>query len=107
LRDRCGADDPLDVTPEQFTTWDELQPQRAKVRGWLRRVIDETSDDEMVAQDQVMRSGMMVSRAEVLEHILLHERGHHGDISTLIERVGGAPGASDYLVYMFFRRRRG
>lgn len=49
--------------------------------------------------------GMQVSVAEVLAHILLYERSHHGDINALLERAGAELRASDYLVYVYFRDR--
>jgi uncharacterized damage-inducible protein DinB len=106
LRDRVGVDDPLDATPESITSWDDLRPHRERVRGWLRRVIDETSDHDL-PERSIERPGTRVSVADILTHILLHERGHHGDVSTLLARLGATPPTSDYLVYVFFRNRRG
>jgi uncharacterized damage-inducible protein DinB len=31
------------------------------------------------------------SRGELLTHLLLHERGHHGDVSTLFYQLGIEP----------------
>jgi uncharacterized damage-inducible protein DinB len=109
LRDELGLEDPLDATPEDITSWDDLQAHRRKVRGWMRRVIDESTDEELVAQRSPVwpdnPAAMLVSRADVLAHILLHERAHHGDVSTALSALGGEAPATDYLVYLFFKRR--
>jgi uncharacterized damage-inducible protein DinB len=110
LRDRLGLDDPLDATPESLATWDDAQALRAKVRGWLRRVIDEAPDDVLRAKTDPMGEGALattlVSPADVLTHILLHERGHHGDVTTALSQLGAQIGPSDFLVYEWFRQQR-
>jgi uncharacterized damage-inducible protein DinB len=110
LRDRLGLDDPLEARPEDVASWDDLQRHRDKTRAWLRRVIDETSDAEMLS-DEPMGEGRLadvrVTLWEVLSHILLHERGHHGDVTTLLSQLGATPPPVDYLTYVFFKKRRG
>jgi uncharacterized damage-inducible protein DinB len=110
LRDRLGLDDPLDATPESLATWDDAQALRTKVRGWLRRVIDETPDNVLAAKTEPMGEGALastlVSAADVLTHILLHERGHHGDVTTALSQLGAQIGPSDFLVYEWFRQQR-
>jgi uncharacterized damage-inducible protein DinB len=111
LRDRLDLADPLNATPESVASWDDLQPHRQRTRGWLRRVIDETPDDRLHERAEPMLEGtpaeMRVTRAELLSHILLHERGHHGDVTTLLSRLGATPPGIDYLTYVFFRQRSG
>lgn len=109
LVERLGLDAALDATPESMSTWDELQALRDKTRGWLRRVIDETSDEELRTETAPMWEGtpaaFKVSVGDVVSHILLHERGHHGDVTTLLAGLGvEAPGV-DFLVWKWFRRR--
>jgi uncharacterized damage-inducible protein DinB len=110
LRDRLGADDPLDATPDDISSWEDLQLHRDRTRDWLRRVIDETPDDALAAETEVMFAGtapeMNVSVGAVLTHILLHERGHHGDVTTLFSQLGATPPGIDYLTYLFFKKRR-
>lgn len=105
-RDRLGLTDPLPKA-DGLTSWGELDAVRQRTRGWLRRVIDETTDEGLRA-DVVVWEGepfeMKETVAQLLAHILLHERGHHGDVSTLIERLGGTPPNADYLVYRWFRQ---
>lgn len=109
LRDAAGASDPLDATPESVRSWDDLQEHRLKVRGWMRRLLDEMPDEELDAP-VVLNAGTAFearrSPAEILTHILLHERGHHGDICTLLTALGAAVPMSDFLVYAYFRDRR-
>jgi uncharacterized damage-inducible protein DinB len=110
LRDRLGYDDPLDATSETVTSWDELKEHRERTRGWLRRVIDETPEDALQAVEQPMWQGtaaeMTVSVADILGHILLHERGHHGDVTTMLSQLGATPPSVDYLTYVFFKQRK-
>ena len=105
LRDRLGVVHPLGATAESIASWVALQVHRERTRGWLRRVIEETPDAELDAREVEVFQGMRVSVAEVLTHILLHERAHHGDINGLLERAGAQLPGSDYLVYVFFRDR--
>jgi uncharacterized damage-inducible protein DinB len=110
LRDRLGLEDALDVASESIRTWDQLEAHRTKVRGWLRRVIDETSDDDLAAPTDLFAAGTpaetRVSPGQILAHIILHERGHHGDVTTLLAALGATPPAVDYLTYVFFKQRK-
>lgn len=104
-----GLDDPLDSEVEAMHSWTDLQPMRLKTRGWLRRIIDETTDEELASASQPMwtatPASMEVSVGAILTHIMLHERGHHGDVSTALSLLGAEPSNIDYLVYVFFRQR--
>jgi len=110
LRDRLGYDEPLDATSEAVTSWDDLREHRERTRGWLRRVIDDTPEDELHARVQPMwqdtAAEMTVSVADILAHILLHERGHHGDVTTMLSQLGATPPNIDYLTYVFFKQRQ-
>jgi uncharacterized damage-inducible protein DinB len=44
--------------------------------------------------------------AEIVLHLLLHERGHHGDVSTLFHALGSPLPGIDYMTYAFFRNRK-
>lgn len=95
-------------TLEAITSWDQLDAVRRRNRGWLKLLLDETPGEVFHAETTVWEgtpAEMRASIAEVVTHLLLHERGHHGDVSTLIERLGGTPPAVDYLVYRWFRQR--
>jgi uncharacterized damage-inducible protein DinB len=97
--------------PEDLTTWSDLNDVRARTRAWLRRVIDETPDADLHARKPGTiggdaRSDFPASVADVLTHILLHERGHHGDVTTLLASLGATPPNVDYLIYRWFASRR-
>jgi uncharacterized damage-inducible protein DinB len=47
-----------------------------------------------------------VTASDALLHIFLHERGHHGDISTVFSQLGVPLGGNDYLMYRFFKDRK-
>jgi uncharacterized damage-inducible protein DinB len=110
LRDRAGADDSLDLVAESIASWDDLQLHRLKVRGWLQRVLDDTSDEALRARTFETGEGAAAIKSsvgDILTHILLHERGHHGDISTLLSQLGGAAPNVDYFVYVWFQQHAG
>jgi uncharacterized damage-inducible protein DinB len=97
------------VEPDAIVTWEDVAAVRARTRGWLARVLDETPDSELTAPTQPMwqntPAAMQVSVSDVLAHILLHERGHHGDVTTMLAQLGAQPPQTDYLVYRFFKGR--
>jgi uncharacterized damage-inducible protein DinB len=47
---------------------------------------------------------MNMSVADILAHLLLHERGHHGDLSTLFYHFGAELPSMDYRVYLHLKR---
>ena len=110
LRNRAGASDPLEEQPADMRTWADVQAVRDRTRGWMRRVLDETSDAELARVQHTNPddpASMLATPAEVIAHLLLHERGHHGDVTTLLSALGANPPQMDYLVYVYFKRRAG
>jgi len=111
LRDRARANDPLAERPDDMATWVDLEAVRHRTRAWLQHVIDITPDANLYERTTAVldpaRESMPASVADVLAHILLHERGHHGDITTLLARLGATPAGVDYLVYRWFAQRAG
>lgn len=109
LRDRVAPDAVLLENAADVATISATQAYRNVVRGWLRTAIESTPDDALVAQSEAMLPGtpqeFRVSPADVIAHILLHERGHFGDVATLIHAHGGSAPNADYLTYIFFARR--
>jgi uncharacterized damage-inducible protein DinB len=91
------------VDPQEITTWEQLDAIRSELRAHLRHIIDETPDEQLDAARPVHPGGPANAPREVVAHILLHERGHHGDISTLLSALGAEPPNSDYLVFVFAR----
>lgn len=107
LRDHAGASHTLDWSAGSIETWDDMQAIRRPVREWLSTILERTPEDELQRpQDGLTRAPMAVSVADVLAHILLHERGHHGDITTLITKLGGPMLAGDHLNYIYVTRQR-
>jgi uncharacterized damage-inducible protein DinB len=86
-----------EVEQEDVKTWDEMDAIRSTMRPLLRRIIDETPDDGF---DATPTSGVPSAPSDIIAHILLHERGHHGDISTLLSGLGVTHPQTDYLVFV-------
>lgn len=106
LRDEVRATDVLDVDRSRATSMDYIAAYRARTRGWMRRALDAASDDDLQRRDvQAFPDGTLGTKAEIFAHILLHERGHHGDISTLLAGLGQTPPGVDYLTYVWFKNR--
>ncbi|MEX2159647.1 MAG: DinB family protein [Dehalococcoidia bacterium] len=110
LRDRLGLDNALDVDAASLVSWDDIQAIRERTRGWLKRVLEETADEELHGRAALMFEGtaaeIRATAADILAHMLLHERGHHGDISTLLVQLGAMAPNVDYIVYLWFKQRR-
>jgi uncharacterized damage-inducible protein DinB len=79
-----------DRAVEQVTSWDELEAERRRVRDHARSYLDSLRDAELFARRPMNVDGetLEYSPAEILTHVLLHERQHHGDISTLLYQLG-------------------
>jgi uncharacterized damage-inducible protein DinB len=94
---------------QDVANWNELTEHRTRVRSLMRRALDETDDETLAARNVPMwedtPARQLVSIGDVLAHVLLHERGHHGDISTLFSQLGAEPPNMDYLIYRFFKSR--
>jgi uncharacterized damage-inducible protein DinB len=106
LRDQAGATDEIDEDAKP-TTLEEITEYRSRTRGWLKQVLGSLTDDDLQRRDEVgFSDGTLVTKGEVLAHILLHERGHHGDVSTLLSALGVTPPPIDYMTYVFFKQRQ-
>ena len=79
-----------EVGDDDFRTWASLQAHRRKVRESFRDHLRGWSDEEIQAVRDVVIDGETIrySRAELMAHLLLHERGHHGDLTTLFYQLG-------------------
>jgi uncharacterized damage-inducible protein DinB len=98
-----GAE-PQTIECADVATWEELKAIRSKMRPLLLRIIEETPDEELHSTTDATVGGR--SRSDIIAHILLHERGHHGDVTTLLSALGAEVPMSDYLVYAWFRDRQ-
>lgn len=92
---------------DDFASWPQIQAYREGVRNELLGALEGWSDEELAAMHEVDVDGDMLrySRAELVLHLLLHERGHHGDVTTLFWQLG--IDADTSLEYRFHLQREG
>jgi uncharacterized damage-inducible protein DinB len=86
------------IEPERISSWDELEDYRRRVHRRFREYLDALSDDELTTPRDMNIDGriMRYSPAEILVHVLLHEREHHGDLGTLLYQHGLEPVMVEY-----------
>lgn len=79
-----------DVAEDDFRTWASLRTYREGVRETFLSHLRGWSDAEIHAVHDVDVDEILIpySRAELMAHLLLHERGHHGDVTTLFYQLG-------------------
>jgi uncharacterized damage-inducible protein DinB len=82
---------------ERLQSWPEAKAYYHQVRETIRAVF---ALDDLVLFEHLEVRGALRSRAEVLTDLLLHERGHHGDINTLFYQLGLKPYFNDYSLYL-------
>lgn len=87
--------------PNPVDDWGEMKAYHGRVRDSFRRAIN-VPDDVLYEKRlyQLGPEGEYMSRADILTNMLLHERGHHGDLNTLFHQHGIQ---SYYIDYRFFR----
>ena len=105
LNERFGAGTVVVANVADVASWEAFQDWRTKVRETMRRVLDSTSDQELSAPKQPGWRSSLKTPSDVVAHVLLHERGHHGDVSTLFFALGVEMPTTDYGVYLHFKRR--
>lgn len=91
--------------PETLTTWERARSYRVRVREAFLEALD-CPDDALYAKRE-FRFGEVpeqLSRADILTNLLLHERGHHGDLNTLFHQLGVR---SFFVDYRYFVSRPG
>jgi uncharacterized damage-inducible protein DinB len=109
LNNALGLGPVLGAKPEVLGDWAAVDSLRRQLRDEITGLLSELSDDELfVVRHKVFpespRATMTV--ADVLLHLALHDRGHYGDISTLLYQLGAEPPAADSVVYYFLRPQR-
>jgi uncharacterized damage-inducible protein DinB len=94
-----------EIGAEDFMTWEQIDAGRSRVRRALGERLRAWSDEELAVIQDVEIDGTMLrySRGELSAHLLLHERGHHGDVTTLLWQLGMEPDIQ--LDYRFFLGR--
>jgi uncharacterized damage-inducible protein DinB len=78
-----------DEPVEPVASWDELEGYRRRVRGHARGYFDSLDDAELATPREMNVDGepLWYSPADILAHVLLHERQHHGDVHTLMYQL--------------------
>jgi uncharacterized damage-inducible protein DinB len=73
-----------------MTSLAELDANYERARGRFRAYFDALSDEDLqVDRDVDTLDGVLrFTPAEVLAHVVWHERAHHGDVSTLFYQLG-------------------
>ena len=108
LHERLKARDVIVADPKSVGDWATIEDWRAQARASFRAILDGTPDDRLYVADIPVwydeRARMSVG--DILTHVLWHERGHHGDISTLFYHYGIEMPSMDYGMYLWSRRKR-
>jgi uncharacterized damage-inducible protein DinB len=75
---------------ESIESWEQLDDYRRRVRTHARDYLDSLSDSELTTPRGMTVDGetILYSPGEILVHVLLHERQHHGDVATLLYQLG-------------------
>src|SRR5438132_13604517 len=78
------------LAPDDFLTWPQIDAQRHRTRHALESPLESWTDADLREPHVVDVDGdpLRYSRAELITHLLLHERGHHGDVTTLFWQLG-------------------
>lgn len=99
------AQDLPELQDGDFRTWAQVEAQRTRVRDDLARRLEAWSEGDLALLHDVDVDGetLRYSRAELVTHLLLHERGHHGDVTTLFWQLGIE--AETSFEYRFHLRR--
>ncbi len=83
---------------ESVRSWDDLESYRTRVRALFRERLDPLTDSGLATVRPMNIDGEMLlyRPADILTHVLLHERGHDGDIDTLLYQLGVEPPVVEY-----------
>jgi len=75
---------------ETVRTLAEIDEARASLRGQVDSLLQRLSDDDLqeIRTFDIRGEKMPYSYGELLAHVALHERGHHGDVTTLFWQLG-------------------
>lgn len=94
-----------EIASDDFLSWTQFEAHRVRTRRALEAAIHRWGEAELQRVHEVNVDGAPVrySRAELILHLLLHERGHHGDVTTLFWQLGIE--AETAFEYRFYLRR--
>jgi uncharacterized damage-inducible protein DinB len=87
--------------PDPVNDWDDMKAYYGRIRESFRRAINIPDDALYEKRAYDLGSGSeQLSTADILANMVLHERGHHGDLNTLFHLHG----VKSYIIdYRFFR----
>jgi uncharacterized damage-inducible protein DinB len=89
---------------EAASDWPTMKAYRAECREMFRGAVK--IDDATLHEKREWDFGdskEMLSRGDILANLLIHERGHHGDLNTLFHQLG----VKSYIIdYRYFVSRR-
>lgn len=90
-----------DVAPA-IPTWAEMDAFSARVRDRFQAKLAAMSDEELQSDITIDAFGdiLAYTPAELLGNLVVHERGHHGDVNTLLYQLGVEGGVPDYRWYV-------
>jgi uncharacterized damage-inducible protein DinB len=79
-----------DLASGDFLTWPQTDAHRRRTRDAIQSRLEAWTDSDLRERHEVDVDGEPVrySRGELITHLLLHERGHHGDVTTLFWQLG-------------------
>jgi uncharacterized damage-inducible protein DinB len=108
LHETLEFGEPIDPGVDALAEWSTIEDYRNGVRSVFRRVLDTTPDmkfyEEFTRTYDEEDGPETLSLADIFANLLLHERGHHGDFSTLFYQLGAQPPFVDYRMYVYLRR---
>lgn len=83
-------------------TWAEVTSWNETTRARFRAYIDSLSDQQLHSDLEISVYGKTIAYApaELLGNTVLHERGHHGDVNTLLYQHGIDGGVPDYRFFV-------
>jgi uncharacterized damage-inducible protein DinB len=73
------------------------------VRASFLATLDVPDAELHVARYREGDQGALMSRADILANLVLHERGHHGDLNPLFHQHGVTGYLIDYTFYIAHR----
>lgn len=91
--------------PKPIEAWPALQAYRERVRASFLVALDRP--DDLLYGPRYREEGSpggLLSLADILTNLVLHERGHHGDLNTLFAQHGVT---GYFLDYAFYRSQPG
>ncbi|MEP7216602.1 MAG: DinB family protein [Anaerolineaceae bacterium] len=87
--------------PESLQSWAQMRSYRRESRAAFLGAL-ECPDADLYAKREYRFTDIpeMLSRADILANLLIHERGHHGDLNTLFHQLGVRSFAIDYRYFL-------